>query len=146
MWRLLMTITVLLGTGVVIHYMAGNAPGTDSAVSERLDTGKDERLVEFKPAGRESGGPSSDQTMSLRSLIGIRVINPLDEDIGEVTDLVVDRQGCLVGMVVHVGGVMGIGGEQVSIPIDKVNIDPRGGTNPPMILVRETRRNMLTSE
>lgn len=82
--------------------------------------------------------------VSFKRLIGTSVINPLDEDIGEVADLVLDDDGCATGMVVRIGGFMGIGSEYVRLPLGRVSIEPR---NPDtlVVLVRETRQNMLSS-
>jgi len=53
---------------------------------------------------------------SLRQLIGIRVINPLNEEIGHIADFVVDANGRIREVIVLVDDIFGFGGHRVSLP------------------------------
>lgn len=84
--------------------------------------------------------------VSAKRLIGIRVTNPIGEDIGYVRDLVVDRCGMITHLVVQVGGFMGFGGRHVRIELSKVRIKSPDQSTAMVALVRETRKHMLKRE
>ena len=43
-----------------------------------------------------------------------------DEDIGEVTDLIIGQDGQVVGVIVSVGGFLGLGQKDVALPWDRL--------------------------
>ncbi len=51
-------------------------------------------------------------------LIGTRVVSANNETIGDVNDVVFDRNGTAVAVVVGVGGFLGIGEKNVAVPYD----------------------------
>jgi hypothetical protein len=56
-------------------------------------------------------------------LIGTEVKNA-DETIGEIENLVFDDGGKAVGAVISVGQFLGVGGKNVAVPFDKLQISP----------------------
>jgi sporulation protein YlmC with PRC-barrel domain len=62
-----------------------------------------------------------DQFMADR-LIGSRVHNLQDEEIGAVSDLLIDRDGRLAGVVVGGGGVLGVGQRDVALRWDAIEM------------------------
>lgn len=65
------------------------------------------------------------QAVSVDSLVGSNVISRSDnETIGEVEDVVIDRNGNLVGVIVSVGGFLGIGDKDVALDWDHVDLAP----------------------
>src|SRR5699024_9165190 len=65
------------------------------------------------------------------SLMGLSIQNKQGDDaksIGTVTDLIMNKDHQLVGIVVGVGGFLGIGQKSVGIPWNEVkNLDPTDG-------------------
>lgn len=57
--------------------------------------------------GYISNAPASGTRAS--NLIGAKVITGGDEELGSVNDLVIDRDGQVVGVVIGVGGFLGMG-------------------------------------
>jgi sporulation protein YlmC with PRC-barrel domain len=55
-------------------------------------------------------------------LIGSRVKNQQDEEIGEISDLLLDRDGNVVGLVVGVGGFLGVGERDVALSWDAIEL------------------------
>ena len=53
-------------------------------------------------------------------LDGLDVYNPNNEKIGDVSELIIDRQGKIEAVVIGVGGFLGIGEHLVAVPFDKV--------------------------
>jgi sporulation protein YlmC with PRC-barrel domain len=51
-------------------------------------------------------------------LIGSEVRNRDDDPVGQVTDLVLDREGRILAIVVETGGELGLGGRTVAVPWD----------------------------
>lgn len=53
-------------------------------------------------------------------MMEMSVVGPGGEDIGTVTDLLIDQDNRVVGVVVTTGGVLGLGGKEVAVPLDRV--------------------------
>lgn len=96
----------------------------------------------------EQGGvvPISGSAVSVQRLIGMPVTNPINEEIGEVSDLILDQCGRIKVMIVHVGGFMGIGGRDVRIALDKLWIRSPEQSAGMVIMVRQTRKHILSSQ
>jgi sporulation protein YlmC with PRC-barrel domain len=56
-----------------------------------------------------------DQIMASK-LIGTRVVSANNESIGDINDVIVDRNGQAIAAVVGVGGFLGIGEKDVAVP------------------------------
>lgn len=76
-------------------------------------------------------------------IIGATVKNA-DNDIGDVDDVILDSSGKVVGLVVSVGEFLGIGGKNVAIPMDAVQIthDPKGSANAQIVQVQFTKQQL----
>jgi len=82
-----------------------------------------------------SQGTSADQQQSSQmlasELIGMPVRNGTGdkaENIGKITDLVLDRGEKTVNVLIGVGGFLGIGTKDVGVPLDKVQFNPGAKT------------------
>ena len=63
--------------------------------------------------------------MRADKLIGTSVYNAEGEEVGSVQDIVFDKDGKIVGVVLKVGGLLGIGGKSVGIKWDEVQVMPQ---------------------
>ena len=61
------------------------------------------------------------QFLAEEEVIGKDVVNVMDEEVGTITDLVMDQEQKLVGVVLSVGGFLGIGDKWVAIPVDQID-------------------------
>jgi sporulation protein YlmC with PRC-barrel domain len=61
-------------------------------------------------------------------MIGASVRNAQNENIGSVSDIVIDGEGRVKAMVVSVGGFLGIGDKHVAIPWNDVHVQTKSGT------------------
>lgn len=77
--------------------------------------------------------------MLASKLIGQAVINPQDEKVGSVDDLVMDQSGRVTAAVIGVGGFLGMGEKNVGVPIEA--LEPRQTENGDLQLM-----TMLTKE
>jgi sporulation protein YlmC with PRC-barrel domain len=57
------------------------------------------------------------------TLIGMRVINSEQENLGKINDLLFNDQGSIQAAVVSVGGFLGIGDKLVAVPWSNVKLD-----------------------
>lgn len=86
-------------------------------------------------SGSASQGASANQQQSSQmlasELIGMPVRNGTGdkaENIGKITDLVLDRGEKTVNVLIGVGGFLGIGAKDVGVPLDKVQFNPGSKT------------------
>ena len=56
------------------------------------------------------------------TLIGETVVNARNETIGDINDLVTDKSGKIVAVLVRAGSFLGIGGKDVAVPFEDLNI------------------------
>lgn len=92
--------------------------------------------------------PVSDSAISVRRLIGMRVTNPINERIGEVSDLVLDRCGRIESITLHIGGFLGVGGRYVRLPLDRTHVRIRSSDSAAgrVLVVRQTRDHILSGD
>lgn len=60
------------------------------------------------------------------TLIGMTVVDPDDNTIGEVDDLLVEKSGKIEALVVGVGGFLGIGEKDIALPMSEFTVVPAG--------------------
>jgi sporulation protein YlmC with PRC-barrel domain len=53
--------------------------------------------------------------------MGVNIYGPNNQKVGDINEVLVDRNGKITHVVVGVGGFLGIGEKNVAIPFDKVN-------------------------
>ncbi len=53
-------------------------------------------------------------------MVGLSVYNDKNESVGSINDLLTDKQGKIVAVVIGVGGFLGVGEHLVAVPFDKV--------------------------
>lgn len=80
--------------------------------------------------------------MQASNLIGAEVTTTGDEEVGNVSDLIIDRDGKVVAVVVSVGGFLGMGEKDVAIGWDEVS---RSGTSDERELRIDMTRDDLNS-
>jgi len=66
-------------------------------------------------------GPLDDDTWGNWEASGV---DPDWNDIGEIEDIVLDRNGQMVGVIAEVGGFLDIGDKHVLIPIEDIRLTP----------------------
>jgi sporulation protein YlmC with PRC-barrel domain len=71
------------------------------------------------------------------------VYDPKDTKIGEIMDVLVDKSGNVSSLIVGVGGFLGAGEKDVSVPFGAVRVTTKN--NNKWYLVMNTTKNELTS-
>jgi hypothetical protein len=55
-------------------------------------------------------------------LINMQVVDQQGEDLGEIQNVLVDEQGQVKAVIIQHGAVMGVGGQQVAVPYDRLQM------------------------
>ncbi|MGH7277750.1 MAG: PRC-barrel domain-containing protein, partial [Candidatus Rokuibacteriota bacterium] len=72
---------------------------------------------------RESSSSARSVQIAANSIIGSKVRNPDGKEIGEVSQLMIDpQQGKITSVVVSMGGTLGIGAKEVTVPWEHVKV------------------------
>jgi sporulation protein YlmC with PRC-barrel domain len=76
-------------------------------------------------SGAASGSTQTIQPDQMRAskMIGAKVYDRDNQDIGSVKDLVLNKDGRVANVVVGVGGVLGIGDKDVAVPLSDVKLN-----------------------
>jgi sporulation protein YlmC with PRC-barrel domain len=74
--------------------------------------------TQVQPAQLSSSLPV--EGMPVNTVFRQNVYDPTDQKIGEVTDLLVDRNGRITTAIVAVGGFLGIGEKEVAVPYSAI--------------------------
>jgi sporulation protein YlmC with PRC-barrel domain len=122
--------------------MSGGASGSTGAASG--GTGMGSGSTAAPPAGPAGSGasasagaaasmkplaaPQPGQVMG-SDLRGTRVYGSNNESIGDISDLLIDKQGQVVAAIVGVGGFLGIGQKDVAVPFQALEIVPEGAAS-----------------
>jgi sporulation protein YlmC with PRC-barrel domain len=96
-------------TGAADTEVATTEPATDGTMTDG------NRMIEGHSAV-DLAGITSEQ------LVGVRVYGPNDEDVGEISEIVLDANGAPGQVIVDVGGFLGIGEKPVAIDVTSLQI------------------------
>lgn len=66
----------------------------------------------------------TDDQLKTEEILGMSVVNAADEEIGEINDLIVSKDGTVAGVVISVGGFLGIGDKLVGVAWSQVSVEP----------------------
>ncbi len=92
--------------------------GTAAQHQEQRAAGGDQATQSAVPAGQHE-------------LVGMEVLGQANEEVGEITNVLIDQDGKVHSVVIQRdSGVLGLGGNEVAVPFDKVQL-PEGGAGLP---------------
>lgn len=125
-------------TATTLSLMIGSAMmlGMGSLLAQEQDQSRmdDEKYMSSKPDG----------AFHANELIGTTVKSGTDDEVGSVSDLVIDEDGQIVGVIVGVGGFLGIGDKNVAMPWDQVELN-QDAEGDEYILRTDADQDMLDS-
>ncbi|PST26281.1 PRC-barrel domain containing protein [Mesorhizobium plurifarium] len=99
------------------------APATPPAADEQAQTPDTADTTTDMAAGDASYlTEQADNQISANTYIGQSVYNASDESIGEINDLIIEKEGGIAAAIVGVGGFLGIGEKNVAVPFDKITV------------------------
>lgn len=68
------------------------------------------------------------------------VYDSSENKIGDVADLVIDRDGKVTAAIISVGGFLGVGEKDVSVPFDELQMSKRNGKD--RLMVNRTKQEL----
>jgi sporulation protein YlmC with PRC-barrel domain len=80
----------------------------------------------MSPPAKSDSAASSASTSSFQGnwrsskLVGLSVYNDKNESVGSINDMLTDKNGKIVAVVIGVGGFLGVGEHLVAVPFEKV--------------------------
>lgn len=101
------------------------APQAGTAPTDQGTTASTEATPPATPPPSEAVIPaqSANQLMA-EKLIGMTVYSNSGEQVGKVSDILVDKDGKVSGVVLSVGGFLGMGGKTVALTWQEVQLQP----------------------
>lgn len=118
--------------------MEKKADQTETAQNDMTDTKKSEEMKSAEnmptPLVRPEIERDGYQTAELKDLTaddlqGATVYGPKDEDMGEVSQIILNDDGTVDKLVLDIGGFLGMGEHSIAVGLDEVNIMRNGDTN-----------------
>jgi sporulation protein YlmC with PRC-barrel domain len=103
------------GTGTTTSGSPAMQPGTVSP-----STNSSASMNQSGPASGQFMTQIQTNQMMASDLIGTRVVSSNNESIGDINDVIVDRNGQVMAAVVGVGGFLGIGEKDVAVPFNSL--------------------------
>jgi hypothetical protein len=75
------------------------------------------------PSGALTEGRLGANQFFAKKLIGMNVYEPGNREIGDIEDLVIERDGRISAAIVSIGGALGLGERHVALPLSQLSID-----------------------
>jgi len=128
--------SVLAATGAVSAQQAMPAPAQTPA-------GPPAAMPDHAGRPHTTGGFVTQQAPNqwlATQLIGMNVYGPADESLGDVNDVLFDRQGNVLAAVIGVGGFLGVGEKAVAVPIAMVEVTRHN--NAERLVLRQTKEQL----
>jgi sporulation protein YlmC with PRC-barrel domain len=95
-----------------------------------------------KAKGAEQMAEVPTDAVSVNDYYKKNVYDPFDNTIGEISDVLLDRNGQVKAVILSVGGFLGLGGKYVSVPFNALQVKEKNGKR---YLVMDTTKEALTS-
>ena len=84
--------------------------------------------TKMAPPAKSDAATTSASTSSFQGnwraskLVGLNVYNEKNESVGSINDMLTDKDGKIVAVVIGVGGFLGVGERQIAVTLDELNI------------------------
>jgi sporulation protein YlmC with PRC-barrel domain len=106
-----------------------------------------EGYLEYIKGGvRENETGSSGEVIVHDELIGSKVKNQQGEELGELSDLLVDVQNGQVGYgILEHGGTLGIGSSLTAVPMERFTFQPQGADQHPVVTASISKEELKTA-
>ena len=125
---------------LIITSLAGVVLSTGAAFAQSPQTPATGAALATKPVTYYSQRTEDNR---VSRIIGANVRNNQNDSVGEVEDLIMDRQGNVKAAIISVGGFLGIGERWVAVNYDSLNMMPDG--NAWRVTLNATRDQMKTA-
>jgi sporulation protein YlmC with PRC-barrel domain len=104
--------------------------GTTEPAAEEATGQEDAAEGEAAPVVSTDAVIPEEEEGALRAdkVIGMKVVDSNGEQIGKITDIILNGEGQMTGLVISSGGFLGIGAKKVGIKVEEANIDVESET------------------
>lgn len=116
-------------TGAILALFAGPAWSVGAEGEQMpMQPGQETQQVPEGAPGSELTGQGARETsplfnMTAAEIIGMKIVGARDKQIGEVVNLVLNRQTKKVEAVIATGQILGLGGKQVIMPLNELLLE-----------------------
>jgi sporulation protein YlmC with PRC-barrel domain len=114
----------IVGSALLATAAFAQSPSTDStttpSTSPSPSTTMAPSATSTPPSSTASTNSSYTGNWRASKVVGLSVYNEGNESLGTINDLLTDKSGKIVAVVVGVGGFLGVGERYVAIPFEKV--------------------------
>lgn len=109
-------------------YQDGESKGYESIMSRRHDSEMSDSRVGYSKSMEYSKfrNESSGYTLRVSELLGEELENADGDNLGEVDDLIIPRDGGALQAIVSVGGFLGIGDRLINVPYEELRVGVEG--------------------
>ncbi|WP_018011427.1 PRC-barrel domain-containing protein [Sinorhizobium medicae] len=122
---------------------AAPAPAKPPAADEQAQTPDTADKTTDMAAGDASYlTEQAENQVSANTYIGQSVYNASDESIGEINDLIMEKEGGIAAAVVGVGGFLGIGEKNVAVPFEKITVADQPDSDEIKLTTTETAESL----
>lgn len=123
------TLAVAIAALTALPALAQNAPTTTTAPQNQRS--------EMAPRG----DAMTSGFISAEDLVDEDVLNEANENVGEVEDVLIDREGRIAGVIISVGGFLGIGEKDVLVTFDKLKF-AKDNDNDLVVTINATKESL----
>jgi len=109
-------------TGTTPGDTAANPDATPTEDTAQTPATPSKDTAQAPAAGESYLTAQADDQISANTYIGQTVYNSADENIGKISDLIMEKDGGITAAVIGVGGFLGIGEKWVAVPFDTISI------------------------
>jgi sporulation protein YlmC with PRC-barrel domain len=111
--------------------LAGTALLASAALAQSPSTSDSTKMA--PPAKSDTVSTTSASSLQgdwrASKLVGLSVYNDKNESIGSINDMLADKNGKIVAVIIGVGGFLGVGEHLVAVPFEKVKFSDQPVSN-----------------
>jgi sporulation protein YlmC with PRC-barrel domain len=107
----------LAGSALLASVAFAQSPTAPSDSTKSSDTTK---MAPAASSDSSTASSSFQGNWRASKIVGLSVYNDKNESVGSINDLLTDKNGKIVAVVIGVGGFLGVGEHLVAVPFEKV--------------------------
>jgi len=92
-------------------------------------------------SGLTVSGIDANNVMMASNMIGTTVYSTNNENVGDINDIIIGKDGRVEGVVIGVGGFLGLGEKDVLIPLDRIQFS-RDDNNNQRLVIASTKQDL----
>jgi sporulation protein YlmC with PRC-barrel domain len=121
-----------------------NSAQTTTTAPATTDQSAAQTTMTTTKAGASSltvSGIDANNVMMASNMIGTTVYSNNNENVGDINDIIIGKDGRVQGVVIGVGGFLGLGEKDVLIPLDRLQFS-RDDNNNQRMVIADTKQDL----